>query len=77
MPAVEQPAARRASRGAPANEAVPMTVLAVDEERALALCGTERGSRLSVEVSLLAPVLVGEVLLVQAGMALARASAPG
>ncbi len=56
-----------------ADEAVAMTVLAVDEDRALALCGTDRGHRLSVEIALLVPVAVGEVLLVHAGTALARA----
>jgi hydrogenase maturation factor len=64
-----------------ADEALAMTVLAIDEERALALCGTERGHRLSVEIAPLLPVAVGEVLLVHAGTALARAKdgegAPG
>jgi hypothetical protein len=50
-----------------------MKVLAVDEERALALCGTDNGSRLSVEIAPLVPVAVGEVLLVQGGRALGRA----
>jgi hypothetical protein len=66
--------ARRAPRASSAREqAVAMKVLAVDEERALALCGTDHGSRLSVEIAPLLPVAVGEVLLVQAGRALARA----
>jgi len=62
------------------DEAVPMTVLEVDRASALAVClgarrsSGERGERVSVEVALLEPVAVGELLLVHAGTAIARAS---
>jgi len=65
------------------DEAVPMTVLEVDRASALAVCldarrssgeRVERGERVSVEVALLEPVAVGELLLVHAGTAIARAS---
>ena len=56
------------------DEAVPMQVVAVDQQRSLALCGNERGARLSVEIGLIEPVAVGELLLVHAGTAIARAS---
>jgi hypothetical protein len=49
----------------------PMTVLAVDIERSLALCTGESG-RASVETALVEPVAVGERLLVHAGTAIAR-----
>ena len=52
-----------------------MRVVAIDEPRSLALCGDERGARLSIGVALLMPVAVGEVLLVHAGIAIARADA--
>ena len=58
------------------DEAVEMGVVAVDSERSIALCSTAQGARLSIEVGLLEPVAVGEVLLVHAGTAIARAQAP-
>jgi hydrogenase maturation factor len=49
----------------------PMVVLAVDEERALALCQDDDGTRSSVEIALVAPVAPSDMLLVHAGTALA------
>ena len=54
------------------DDGVPMTVVRVDEERALALCCGEDGSRATVEIALVAPVAPGDGLLVHAGTALAR-----
>jgi hydrogenase maturation factor len=54
--------------------ATEMTVVAVDEERVLALCAGEDGCRSSVEVALVGPVAAGDVLLVHAGTAIARAA---
>jgi hydrogenase assembly chaperone HypC/HupF len=50
----------------------PMTVVAVDTERGLALCSGQDGERGTVETALVAPVSPGEVLLVHAGTAIAR-----
>jgi hydrogenase expression/formation protein HypC len=55
------------------DEAVPMKVLEVDRKRDLALCSDAEGKHSSVEIALVYPVLRGEVLLVHAGTALARA----
>jgi len=52
------------------DEAVPLRVVLVDEERALALCEDDAGRRTSVEIALVAPVAPGERLLVHAGTAL-------
>ncbi len=60
-----------------ADEGVPMTVVRVDPERALALCERGGGARASVEIALVEPVAPGEVLLVHAGTAIARLGAPG
>jgi hydrogenase maturation factor len=56
-----------------ADEAVPMRILEVDYHRGLALCSDAGGERSSVEIALVDPVMSGEVLLVHAGTALARA----
>ncbi len=48
----------------------PMTVLRVDEERELALCGDGSGAHQTVEIALVAPVAPGDRLLVHAGTAL-------
>ena len=56
------------------DEAVPMRVVEVDCERSLALCSDAAGERASVEIALVDPVASGEVLLVHAGTALARAA---
>ncbi len=53
----------------------PMTVLAVDPERGLALCSDERGARSTVETALVEPVTPGARLLVHAGTAIARLEA--
>jgi hydrogenase maturation factor len=53
------------------DDGVPMTVLAVDEARGLALCAGDDGARSSVEIALVAPVAAGDRLLVHAGTALA------
>jgi hydrogenase assembly chaperone HypC/HupF len=51
--------------------AVPVKVLAIDEDRQLGLCEDERGRRESVEIALVQPVSVGDELLVHAGTAIA------
>jgi hydrogenase maturation factor len=53
------------------DEAVPMLVRRVDEERGLALCEDRDGRRSSVEIALVAPVAAGDELLVHAGTAIA------
>jgi hydrogenase maturation factor len=61
------------------DEAVPMRVERVDAARELALCQDDAGRRSSVEIALVQPVAVGEVLLVHAGTAIAKRAdaAPG
>jgi hydrogenase maturation factor len=56
------------------DEALPMRVRRVDEDRGLALCEDGEGRRSSVEIALVAPVVRGEELLVHAGTAIARRS---
>ena len=53
-----------------ADEGVPMRVVAIDEERGLALCAAPDGERSSVEIALVGPVAPGDALLVHAGTAL-------
>ncbi len=53
------------------DDADPMTVEGIDAERGLALCSDEQGQRRTVEIALVAPVKVGDRLLVHAGVALA------
>jgi len=53
------------------DEGCPMTVVAVDTERWLALCEAPDGSRSSVEIALVPELAPGAVLLVHAGTALA------
>jgi hydrogenase maturation factor len=53
--------------------AVEMTVVRIDEARALALCETDHGERESVEIALVEPVRPPDRLLVHAGTAIARA----
>jgi len=53
------------------DEAVPLTVLEVDELRELALCRNADGERTTVEIALVAPVAAGDELLVHAGTAIA------
>jgi hydrogenase maturation factor len=54
--------------------ALPMRVRRLDGERGLALCETAAGARSSVEIALVEPVGVGDVLLVHAGTAIAHAA---
>jgi hydrogenase maturation factor len=58
-----------------ADEGVAMRVVAVDDERALALCAGPAGDRAAVEIALVGPVSAGDALLVHAGTALARLDA--
>ena len=55
----------------------PMTIVAVDQRRGLALCSDETGARATVETALVSPVGVGDRLLVHAGTAIARLSEEG
>jgi hydrogenase maturation factor len=57
-----------------ADEAVPMKVLKIDEQRELALCEDGAGAHTTVEIALVAPVARGDELLVHAGTAIARAA---
>jgi hydrogenase maturation factor len=52
--------------------AVAMRILALDDSRELALCATDADRRETVEIALVAPVTVGDALLVHAGTAIAR-----
>jgi hydrogenase maturation factor len=54
------------------DEGVAMKVLALDDERCLALCADESGGRHTVETALVAPVETGDEVLVHAGVALVR-----
>jgi hydrogenase maturation factor len=49
-----------------------MQVLKVDDDRGLALCVDDDGSKSSVEIELVLPVAPGDELLVHAGTALVR-----
>jgi hydrogenase maturation factor len=51
----------------------PMTVIAIDDDRGLALCEADDGHRETVEVALVAPVRAADRLLVHAGTAISRA----
>jgi hydrogenase assembly chaperone HypC/HupF len=55
-----------------ADEGIPMTVLRIDSERALALCAAEDGAKSSIEIELVEPVQAGDCVLVHAGVALVR-----
>ena len=54
------------------DEALPLRVMKVDEDRSLALCEAEGGERESVEIALVDPVTPGDTLLVHAGTAIAK-----
>lgn len=54
------------------DDGVPMTVVAIDLDRGLALCAHEDGPHETVETALVDPVALGDVLLVHAGTALTR-----
>ena len=59
-----------------ADDGIPMTIIRIDLERGLALCGGEDGTHHTVEIALVEPVTIGETLLVHAGTAIARAGPP-
>ncbi len=50
--------------------AVPMRVVGVEADRALAVCEDDAGLRAPVEIGLVDPVREGDLLLVHAGAAL-------
>ena len=52
--------------------AIPLTVVRLDEGRGLALCVDGEGASETVEIDLVAPVVVGDRVLVHAGTAIAR-----
>ena len=52
--------------------AMPLRVVRIDEERELALCENDAGQRSTVEIALVYPVAVDDVVLVHAGAAIAR-----
>jgi hydrogenase maturation factor len=56
------------------DEAVPLRVLKIDEERELALCESESGERSTVEIALVQPLSLDDVVLVHAGTAIGRAA---
>jgi hydrogenase maturation factor len=56
------------------DEAAPVRVVRIDAARELALCENDEGERTTVEIALVSPVAPGDVLLVHAGTALARAA---
>ena len=56
------------------DEGIPMKVERIDEDRGLALCSNEDGSKSAVEIALVS-VEPGDRVLVHAGVALAELSA--
>jgi hydrogenase maturation factor len=54
------------------DEGVAMRVLALDDERGLALCADPGGAHHTVEAALVAPLQNGDDVLVHAGVALVR-----
>jgi hydrogenase maturation factor len=54
------------------DEAVPLRVVKIDEERELALCEDAAGERTTVEIALVEPVSLNDVVLVHAGTAIGR-----
>ncbi len=57
------------------DEAVPLRVVKIDEQRELALCENAEGQRTTVEIALVQPVSLDDVVLVHAGTAIAMAAA--
>jgi hydrogenase maturation factor len=55
--------------------AIPLTILRLDDDRGLALCADDDGNSETVEIALVAPVALGDRLLVHAGTAIARLTA--
>lgn len=54
------------------DEGVPMSVVAIDEVRGMALCIDDAGARHSVETALVEPLALGDSVLVHAAVALVR-----
>ena len=54
------------------DEGVPMRVVAIDDERGLALCADGAGGHHTVEAALVAPLGPDDEVLVHAGVALVR-----
>ncbi len=54
------------------DEAVELRVVEIDEDRELALCESESGERSTVEIALVQPLALDDVVLVHAGTAIAR-----
>ena len=54
-----------------ADEAIPLRVLRVDDERGLALCEDASGEHTTIEIALIPPVAPGDGLLAHAGTAIA------
>jgi hydrogenase maturation factor len=56
------------------DEAMPVRVVKIDAARELALCENESGERSTVEIALVQPLAVDDVVLVHAGTAIGRAA---
>jgi len=54
------------------DEGLPLRVSELDAATGLAVCGDEDGYHAEVDVSLVTPVAVGDLVLVHAGVALTR-----
>jgi hydrogenase maturation factor len=54
------------------DEGLPLRILELDAATGLATCRDEDGHQAEVDVSLVAPIAVGDVVLVHAGVALTR-----
>jgi hydrogenase assembly chaperone HypC/HupF len=52
------------------DDGIPMVVLTVDARDGLATCADGDGARTTVETALVAPVAIGDQLLVHAGVAI-------
>jgi hydrogenase maturation factor len=55
-----------------ADEGIPMRVLKLDDARGLALCQHSEGAKATVETDLVAPLAVGDTVLVHAAVALVK-----
>jgi hydrogenase maturation factor len=53
------------------DEGIAMSVVAIDEDRGIALCIDDAGAKHSVEIALVAPLAIGDSVLVHAAVALA------
>ena len=54
------------------DDAVPLRVVRIDQARELALCEADDGRRTTVEIALVEPVSLNDVVLVHAGTAIGR-----